>query len=332
MNRYFCTLFDKNYLTRGLALHSSLINHCPDFHLWVLCMDETTFEIVSKLTLEKVTLIKLADFADPELLAVKQTRSAAEFCWTCTPSLPLYVFTHFSEVDLISYLDADLYFYSSPEPIFSEFGQNSIMIIPHRFVPHRKDYVKTVGIYNVSMVTFRRDKNGMKCLSWWRQKCLAWCFHRYEKTRMGDQKYLDQFPKLFKKVHILNHIGAGVGTWNVGQYRAWNNNGQVFINDAPLIFYHFADLEIYNQSAFLLPSPLGNYGELGIKRTLIYEQYFKEIYHQTNKVRQHFPNFSHGLTRRKKIFTVIKDEIVAYSIDLKRKLSSLLDQSAFLHD
>lgn len=321
MKRFFCTLFDKNYLTRGLALHSSLINHCPDFHLWVLCMDETTFEIVSKLNLEKVTLIKLVDFIDPELLAVKPTRSSAEFCWTSTPSLPLYIFAHFSGIDIISYLDADLYFYSSPEPIFSEFGQNSIMIIPHRFIPKRKEYVKTVGYFNVSMVTFRRDNNGLACLSWWRKMCLDWCYEKYEKTRMGDQKYLDQFPKLFKKVHILNHLGAGVGTWNVGQYRVWNNNGQVFINDAPLIFYHFADLEIYNQFPFLLPSPLANYGEIGNNRALVHDAYFQEIYRQFKKVRQYFPDFSFGLTPRKKVSPFLKDEIAAKLIYFRKLLA-----------
>jgi hypothetical protein len=271
--------------------------------------------------LGKVTLIRLADFEDKELLAVKETRSKAEYCWTCTPSLPLYVFKHFSKIDQISYLDADLYFYSSPEPIFAEIKNDSVMIIPHRFVPKRKEYVKTVGFYNVSMVTFRKDKNGMTCLSWWRQKCLEWCYEKYEATRMGDQKYLDQFSKRFEKVHILKHVGAGVGTWNVGQYRVWNNNGHVFINNVPLIFYHFADLKIYNQIPFLLPSPLSNYGEIGIKRRLIHDPYFQEIYCQTNKVRRHVPKFSYGLTPRTEVPTVLKDDIAAKLVNFRNLLT-----------
>ena len=320
MNNNFCTLFDKNYLTRGLALYASLARHCPKFHLWILCMDDTTFEVLSKVNLTNVTLIEIHKFEDSKLRAVKPTRSVAEYCWTCTSSLPLYIFAHYPKVDLISYLDADLYFYSSPEPIFSELGKDSMMIIPHRFIPQKKDVAKAVGIYNVSMVAFRRDKNGLNCLEWWRKMCLDWCYNLYEKTRMGDQKYLDQFPKLFKKVHILNHIGAGVGTWNIGQYRVWDKDGQVYITDVPLIFYHFADLEIYNQIPFLLPSPLENYGEIGVNRILIHEPYFKEIYRQTSYVRKHFPDFSFGLTPRKKMSHFIKDEIAANLVYLKRKL------------
>ena len=39
----------------------------------------------------------------------------------------------FKDINLITYLDADLLFYSSFEPIFNEIGNSSIAIIEHRF-------------------------------------------------------------------------------------------------------------------------------------------------------------------------------------------------------
>jgi len=170
MRYNFCTLFDKNYLYRGLALYNSLIRYCPNFKLWILCMDNITYKILCDMNLKKVTLISLSEFEDQELLKVKRERQAGEYCWTCTPSLPLYILKKHSNLEMIAYLDSDLYFYSSPEPIYEEFRNKSIMIIPHRFSPEKQYLKEKAGKYNVGMLIFKNNKNGLDCLKWWRKK------------------------------------------------------------------------------------------------------------------------------------------------------------------
>lgn len=110
MEYHFCTLFDKNYLYKGLALYSSLERYCPNFSLWILCMDKTTYKILKKLQLKQVTLISLKEFEDKKLLSVKNSRTLGEYCWTCTSSLILYLFKRYKKLDIIAYLDADLFF------------------------------------------------------------------------------------------------------------------------------------------------------------------------------------------------------------------------------
>ena len=39
---------------------------------------------------------------DPELLSVKPDRSAVEYLWTSTPSLPLYMFAARPELDAVA--------------------------------------------------------------------------------------------------------------------------------------------------------------------------------------------------------------------------------------
>lgn len=241
---YFCTYFDQNYLPRGLALYRSLREHCPAFKFWVLCLDADTYAVLSQCNLPDMHLITLEEFErdDTELLQAKQNRSGVEYYFTCTPSLPLFILNHHPEVDLITYLDADLFFFADPIQLFAEMGGKSIAIIGHRF-PVRLSHLEINGIYNVGWLSFRRDENGLACLHWWRDLCLEWCYDRIEGDRFADQKYLDRFPDKFGDKIVLQHKGANVAPWNIDKY-ALNMRGDcVYIDDEPLVFYHFQGLK-----------------------------------------------------------------------------------------
>ncbi len=254
MTRYFCTLFDKNYLTRGLALYTSLEKHSPNFKLFVLCMDEVTFDFLTKLKKANITPIRLSDFEDKELLAVKSTRNAGEYCWTCTPSLPLFIFKKYPKISEITYLDSDLFFFSSPEPIFDELGSKSIGIIPHNFSkPLLEKYPtiqKTSGIYNVGLLVFKNNKEGLECLNWWRDRCLEWCYADYKDGKMGDQLYLNDWPERFSSVCVIKNPGADLAGWNLDNYKLTFKNGSILVDNKPLIFYHFHMVDIYKDGTF----------------------------------------------------------------------------------
>lgn len=236
--RHYCTLFDRNYLIKGLAMYQSLERHAGNFRLHILSMDDTAYDVLQRLALPNAELIRLADFEDPALLAVKPERTVAEYCWTCAPCLPVYVLERHPEVDFITYLDADLLFYSSLQPVYDEIGGASSVIVEHRFSPRFMPAIVN-GRYNVQWVSFRRDTAGLETLYWWRDRCIEWCFYRHEEDRMGDQKYLDCWTTRFKGVHELQHVGAGTGPWNYANYRIREEDGQVFVDDVPLVFYHF---------------------------------------------------------------------------------------------
>lgn len=242
--RNFCTYFDSNYLSRGLALCRSLREHCPEFTLWVLCMDDATHDCLTQLDLPGVEPIALKDFeaGDAPLLAAKSNRTRVEYYFTCTPSLLLYVLRHWPAVDLVTYLDADLFFFADPEPMFEELGTGSIAIIGHRFSPHlisREQF----GKYNVGWLSFRRDDHALACLDWWRSKCLVWCYDRVENGRFADQKYLDDWPSRFRRVVVLEQRGANLALWNLGNHHLRLLNGStVMVDDDPLIFFHFHGL------------------------------------------------------------------------------------------
>lgn len=277
MKYYFCTLFGKNYTYKGLALYQSLLRECSDFLLWVLCMDQDTYQTLNKLVLDKVILIRLSDFEDEELLRVKGSRTFGEYCWTCTPSLPLFLLRGNKYIQIITYLDADLYFFSSPEPIYREFGRDEILIIPHWHASKYKQLELVHGKYNVGMLIFRNSKEGRACLKYWRKKCLDWCYLEKLHHKYGDQYYLEDFPKRFSGVHILNNQCADVAPWNVSSYEVSTQSGKVMINNSPLIFYHFAGVQIFpdDQIRCLHDNSLFTLS-LRVKKT-IYAPYLNEL-------------------------------------------------------
>ena len=289
---HFCTLFDRNYLFKGLALHASLQRHCQAFTLHILCMDALTMEVLERLQLPNVRLIALDHFEDEALRQAKTGRTAGEYCWTCTPSLPLYVFEHNPEISLVTYLDADLLFFSDPTPIYDEFGDNSIVIVEHRFVERLKHLVSN-GIYNVEWVSFRRDESGMECLRWWRDRCNEWCYNRLEDGKLGDQKYLDDWIERFSGVHVLQHVGAGVAPWNFGNYRITERGGQIYIDDSPLIFYHFHQFRSLKWGKYFWVSDFFKTDKE--PPAIIYRAYEKAIASAIQRVQKVFPEFQHGI-------------------------------------
>lgn len=310
INYTFCTLFDKNYLYKGLVLYQSLITHCKKFTLWILCMDDITYSVLERMKLEDVKLIPLNDFEDDDLRKVKQERTVAEYCWTCTAPLINYVMKQEGQASLITYLDADLFFYSDPRPIYDELGSNSILIIGHRFSQEYKEKESTSGVYNVSMVIFRKDSYGLECLDWWKEQCLKVCSLDAGAGHCGDQKYLDDWPTRFRNVVVLQHRGGGVAPWNISNYRINSVNGKVYVDSDDLIFYHFHSLQIVERYLLLKNSILASGGYSFTKQQIavIYLPYVRELNRSIKRVKEVNSDFTWGYKRLNlyEIFTAFR--------------------------
>lgn len=290
---HFCTLFDSNYLFKGVAMLQSLFQNCPDAHVHVLCMDEQMQDILTRLGIGPITCIPLSDIEDEALLAVKGDRSVAEYCWTLSPCLPWYILEHNPDIDFITYLDADLLFYSSLEPLFKEIGTASIAIIEHRFTT-RLEHLVINGRFCVEWVSFRRDEEGMACLSRWRDQCIEWCYYRLDENRLGDQKYLDEWPERYKNLCILQHEGAGIAPWNYAKYEFGQlGDGRISVNGSPLIFYHFHQFQLLQNGGFDRLTPF--YTSEKQEPLPIYERYESELRRVIEEVRKIVPGFSQGL-------------------------------------
>ena len=192
-------------------------------------MDEAVIELLEKLKLDKIRIIRLSEIETPELESVKLDRTVAEYCWTLTPFTFDAVFSRDPNVLRVTYVDADVMLFDDPQPVFDELetSEKQILITEHDYLPHW-DQTKSSGRFCVQFIP-ATQMGSYQVRRWWQERCLEWCFARSEEGKFGDQGYLDQWPVLFPElVHVSAHNNWFQAPWNSRKF-----------NPLDAITYHF---------------------------------------------------------------------------------------------
>jgi hypothetical protein len=269
---HYVTLFDSLYLPQALALHASLQRHGGEHTLWMLCVDDASLQVLEQLKLPDTRLMRLADHETPELLNVKPGRSIGEYCWTLTPFAPRFVFDIDPSVERATYVDADLWLCRSPAPVFDEFERSGagVLITEHSYAAEY-DQTELSGRYCVQFMTFHRER-GEPMRKWWEERCIEWCFFRYEEGKLGDQKYLDDWPQRFgSQVHVLKQVDSLQAPWNAIRFPY-----------SAAVAYHFQGLRILSDGrvdaggGYVLPKPTLRH---------IYRPYVDDLRHAVGQLR-----------------------------------------------
>ena len=215
----FVTIFDSAYLPQGIAMCESLTSVEPSSVIWVVCADAETYEILTRLGLEKVNPVSLDSLLSEELRELARTRSWVEFLWTLTPFLFGFIFGLAKEASRVTYVDADLFFFRSPSKVMADFQSSraAILLTEHGFGPNKIPSLQ-FGRFNVQFVSITRE--GYKKIGkWWSEKCFEWCFARVKDGKYGDQGYLSEIPKLFPTEFFVAEPKSDFqGPWNADQF------------------------------------------------------------------------------------------------------------------
>lgn len=268
----YCTLFNSNYLDKGIVMISSLFKYSPTEHVYVLCMDETCKVILDEYFDGGIITISLNEFEDDDLLRVKPTRSAGEYCWTCTAKLIKYVLIHFEE-HICTYIDSDLYFYSDPKCLIDEMISHNctVQLVSHNFNSTSKGrrLEKESGKNCVQFNTFTNEERSMDLLDLWIRQCINECSVK----TAGDQGYTSDWgEKDF--VNISSNSGAGVAPWNVDRFKMVNKQkiyDRTNKRQYDLVFYHFQGV-INRDRYFVKIEPLFYY--LFVDKKLVFSLYY----------------------------------------------------------
>jgi len=283
-----CTLFDSNFLVQGLALIESAEDKSScDIYWTVLALDDVSFSVLNSLNKCNLKVVHIDEFGDLELQALKLTRAWKEFCWTSAACLLNYCLSISPIGERVVYIDADCYFFDDIYELLNPLREKrEIAIHEHRFSRDRISWLEKSGRFNVGLVAGLNKSEFKTCVSRWRSQVLNRCDVNDVEGRCGDQTYLNEWPGLYKSLHVLEPPGAGLAPWNIKNYKVTTIKGTLKVNLKPIYFYHFSALEfIYFSKVFTIFVPAAGYLNMDRYEQVIYSRYMKHLMQISSTVR-----------------------------------------------
>ena len=299
MNKYhFTTIVSKDHLYKFIVMYTSLRAHCSSFIIYVLCANKIVYKILNDIGFENTVLVNLKDIEDGPLLEAKKDRIFHAYCWTLKPFFLYYVMVNYPNAQYFCHLDADLFFFESPDLIFNENAEASLFLTHHRNSKGFFKFYNLTGIYNTGFVGCKNDAIALECVKQWKDKCIEYCPIKEDpiKRAFGDQRYVEEWPEKFEGVHVVNTLGANTALWNITNYKVKMEKDRVYVNDDVLIFYHFSGLAMANKNVFNICW----YYHIDDENTiyLIYLPYLISIRNCIDEVKKYFPDFSDGFVKK----------------------------------
>jgi hypothetical protein len=276
--KHICTYFDYNFLPRGLALYNSIKKFHSDFILYALAFDNETYDFLINLNYENLKPVSFETYNNFFNTNQEKYDDRKQYFFSATPNFCLYIFEKYESVDLLLYLDADVYVFNSLDNLYEEVDGASIAFCSHRFHPVFELLSKNYGRYNVGVNFFRRSEIGIRCLSEWKKECDEWYPDKpgYALKFFSDQIFLDDWPARYQEIKIINNIGVNTAPWNIANYTFSIKNDLYSINQDPLIIYHFSSL-IKIDSALWNGNTIFFFGSIKGALLHMYIKYISEI-------------------------------------------------------
>ena len=274
MKNIYVTVVSSKYLLMAISVAKALSLSGKTCAIY--CIDDDAADAIKDLNLKSCMIYRPKDYTNDKLLTIRKNRTDSEFCWTCKSVALEHILTQVDGLDWVIYLDSDMMIYGDPDLGLPSGNLNHVMLTPHRPCnSHFKSFMAKSGDFNAGYIAFRNSKEGRKALRWWRNKCQESCSANTDSQNYADQYYLNDIPELFNGVFISQHEGVNAAPWNILGKDITIMDGDIFVNQQPLLIYHMQGFKKIGYSLFDLYC-----GEQKIPndvRNLIYLPYIRHL-------------------------------------------------------
>lgn len=236
------TICSTNFMAKALALRESYLSFHPksDFYILIVDRKHDRFQDLAP----GIQILWVEDLGIEKFTHYAMKFNILEMNTNVKPTILRSLLCQYSKV---LYLDPDIYFYGTLEPVLRELESQCIVVTPHTLSPimdgkrpAETDFIR-FGAYNLGFVGVSKCEEGFEFLEWWSKRCLEFGFYEPQLGLSTDQKWIDLAPSLFSGLRILRDPGLNVAFWNLHERVISNCDGIWMVNaEFPLRFFHFS--------------------------------------------------------------------------------------------
>lgn len=235
-------LSDFNYLSRcALFLDSARAFNSA----FVLALDDKVSALSQHFP--QVRIVQLEAFlkSRPEVKKSLVGRSWPEQIFTLGPNFLRYLIKEVAPGGWLVYADSDLYFYEPLDEYLGKFPDANVVLSEHRHHPWNRERLSKYGQFNVGLVAFRNNSEGLRALDFWADSCLDWCFDVPRDGKYADQKYLESFSIVSTGVQTDHSPGSNFAPWNSDcKPLSCNQDGLLEVDGKPLSYFHAQGIKL----------------------------------------------------------------------------------------
>ncbi|MCF7729556.1 MAG: hypothetical protein K9M81_04215 [Chthoniobacterales bacterium] len=200
----------------------------------------------------------------------------------------------------VIYLDSDIKLFHELTEAWSELDHCDLSLIPQRngapsivtpIIPQMM--LRISGIFNAGYIGTSRCANHF--LDWWWEKTHYNCLvDDYIIGIYLDQLYLHEAIGRVERLGILRNNGYNVAWWNFDQRNIKRFNDRYFINDRPLVFFHYSCFSFFLKNIKNFGWLKSRFGKLYFE---LYSKYISELSYYKNKLQLQsyaYDHFSDG--------------------------------------
>jgi hypothetical protein len=241
------TICSLNYMHQAITLGNSFLDHNPNSKFIIGLVDI----IDKRLDTEKLSnldIIPLSSVIDSDKL--ENMVSRYNIIELNTAVKPFYFNYFFKEkiYDKIIYLDPDICVYNSFKYIENKLDDNiSCIVTPHCNTPNKNEvfndhlYLK-VGIFNLGFLALKNNEESHKFIDWLMQRLYDNCYISPYRNLFVDQLWSNLAICYFENIFVLKDVGYNMAIWNMHERTLIFKNNKYYINNVPLVFFHFSGI------------------------------------------------------------------------------------------